>query len=459
VIAEITWVIGALTRELLLFAGVGLLIAGLDDLLVDAIWAGRWAWRRATVYRSHPRATAATLPPPDNPGRIAIFIAAWHEADVIGRMLRAALARLEHDDYRIYVGTYPNDPHTVAAVQAVADPRIRLVGGMQPGPTTKAECLNRVWLAMLADEAAEQVRYKAIVLHDAEDVVHAAELRVFDRLIERFDVVQLPVLPLINREHGWFPRAVSSTYADEFADGHSRQLVVREAVGAGIPLAGVGCAIARDWMARVAQSGGGRPFDPTSLTEDYEIGLRIAAEGGRGAFVVMPARPNGELVAVRAYFPHRLHAAIRQKQRWITGIALAGWDRLRWKGGPAEVWMRLRDRRGLLAAFVLIASYIGSVLAGPVFVGWGWKEEGWPVWAWPLLQICGVLVFWRLAVRGLVVGHLYGWREGLIAMPRTVIANFIAVVAGVRALIAYRPGVVPVWDKTEHDFPDALPCD
>ena len=35
---------------------------------------------------------------------------------------------------------------------AAADPRVRLVGGTKPGPTTKAECLNRIWLAMLADE-------------------------------------------------------------------------------------------------------------------------------------------------------------------------------------------------------------------------------------------------------------------------------------------------------------------
>jgi len=36
------------------------------------------------------------------------------------------------------------------------------------------------------------------VPHDAEDVVHSAELRVLDCLIERFDLVQLPLLPLID---------------------------------------------------------------------------------------------------------------------------------------------------------------------------------------------------------------------------------------------------------------------
>lgn len=63
-------------------------------------------------------------------------------------------------------------------------------------------------------EAAEGATFKAVVLHDAEDVVHSAELRLFDRLIERFDLVQLPVMPLIAPGR----RGVSATYLDEFAE-------------------------------------------------------------------------------------------------------------------------------------------------------------------------------------------------------------------------------------------------
>jgi adsorption protein B len=457
VIADAAWLLGVAAREIILFAAVGLLVGGLDDLAVDLLWAGRWLVRRLTVYRRHERATAATLPAPAQPGRIAIFIAAWQESAVIGRMLGAALHRLRHDDYRIYVGTYPNDPATQAAVAAVGDPRIRLVGGLRPGPTTKAECLNRVWAAMLADEADTGVRFKAIVLHDAEDVVHPQELRVYDRLIERFDMVQLPVLPLIEEGQGWFARAVSAHYADEFADGHGRQLVVREWIGAGVPSAGVGCAISRDRMDAIARSGAGAPFDETSVTEDYEIGLRIASRGGRGAFVVMPAGPGRELVAVRAYFPHSFRAAVRQKQRWVTGIALAGWDRLRWGGGLTEHWMRLRDRRGPLATLILAASYVGLMLAAMSSLAG--VAISWPHWSRPVLGACTALLVWRLFVRAMVVAHHYGWREGLYAVPRAVIANLIAIVAALRALLAYVPGTTPAWDKTEHHFPDAVPCD
>src|SRR3546814_4746345 len=65
----------------------------------------------------------------------------------------------------------------------------------------------------------------------------------------------------------------------------------------------------------------------TSWTEDYGIGLRIGALGGRGILARVPEYPGGPVVAVRAYFPATLDAAVRQKARWLFGIALAGWDR------------------------------------------------------------------------------------------------------------------------------------
>lgn len=308
------WALAAAAREVALFALAGLLLGGLDDLGVDLVWLGRGAWRRLAVYSRHPRAAMATLPPPAAPGRIALFVPAWQEGAVIGRMLAAALARLDHDDYRIYLGTYPNDPDTARAAGRLGDPRVRIVGGIRPGPTTKAECLNRCWAALVADEAAGAPRAKAIVLHDAEDVLHPQELRLYDRMVERFDLVQIPVLPL-PAEHGWWARAVSATYGDEFAEAHGKSLPVREAVGASVPSAGVGCAIGRPMMERIAAAGGGRPFDEGSLTEDYELGLRLRALGGRGAFVTIPAVPGGPPVAVRAHFPESVAAAVRQKAR------------------------------------------------------------------------------------------------------------------------------------------------
>ncbi len=312
-------------------------------------------------------------------------------------------------------------------------------------------------------ERRDGVPIKAIVLHDAEDVVHPAELRVFDRLIERFDLVQLPVLPLIVPGSRW----ISGHYCDEFAEAHGKQLVVREALGAGMPSAGVGCALSRGVVQAMADAGDGRPFDAASLTEDYELGLRLSDHGGRGIFVRMAAAPGRPPVAVRAYFPATIETAVRQKARWMTGIALAGWDRLGWRGGLAERWMRLRDRRAVLAAIILAVAYAGlvcAVLTTCLCFAANRPYPPTPPLLAMLVAINAGLMLWRAAMRFLMVRRTYGWREGLRAVPRMIVGNLIAMMAARRAVAGYlhgrRPGGAGVrWDKTSHVFPDVLPAE
>lgn len=445
-------------REAALFAAVGFLLLGLNDLVVDLIWIGLVGWHRLTG-RSFASIKAETLPPPEAPGRMAVFTPVWDEAGVIGPMLRRTLATFDHGDYRIYVGCYPNDPATIAEVEAVRDDRVRLVIGPRAGPTTKADCLNRLWDAMLADEEAEGRTVKAVVLHDAEDLVHRTELGIFDRLIESFDLVQLPVRPLIDPGSRW----VAGHYADEFAESHGKEMVVREAVGAALPSAGVGCAFSRAALARMAAASGSGPFDATSLTEDYELGLRLRAVGGRQAFVRLTN--GGTLVTTEEYFPATLKAAVVQKARWMTGIALSGWDRLGWAGGIAERWMRLRDRQSMLAAVLLAigyASFAAWALLKVPQVLTDWAPAPIPEGLGMILQINLALLVWRLSLRFAFTARAYGWREGLRAIPRVLVSNVISMLAAWRALTRYRAirkGAAAQWDKTAHAFPQAAPVE
>lgn len=440
-------------RESALFAAAGFLVLGVSDVAVDLLWIGI----RIRDFR-RPRLAVADLPAPERPGRLAVFVPAWDEAAVIGPMLRGAVAAWGEGDWRIYVGTYPNDRSTAAAAAAAADPRVRVTVGSVPGPTTKADCLNRLWRALLADEAAEGRRAKAIVLHDAEDVVHPDELRLFDGLVERFDLVQLPVRPLIHPDSRW----LGGHYADEFSESHGKELAVRGALGAGLPSAGVGCAFSRPALERLAAERGGLPFDADSLTEDYELGLRIADAGGRSLFLRITGR-DGRLVATREYFPGTLRAAVAQKARWMTGIALAGWDRLGWSGGAAERWMRLRDRQSLLAALLLFAGYLALVLwlvlkarEGATGIPPAPLPEGLSL----LIAANMILLAWRLAIRAGFTAADQGWREGLRAVPRAAVGNGVAMLAAAAALRRYRTlrrGGRPRWDKTAHIFPASPP--
>src|SRR3546814_4271761 len=111
-------------------------------------------------------------------------------------------------------------------------------------------------------------------------------------------MVQLPVLPLADPQSRW----IGGHYLDEIAESHGKDLVVREALGASVPSAGVGCAINRNMMDRIVAMNGGRPFDEASITADYELGLKIGALGGRGIIVRLPAG-TGSVVDKREHFP------------------------------------------------------------------------------------------------------------------------------------------------------------
>ena len=443
--------------ELALFAGAGFLLFGVNDLLVDVIYFTRRMWRASTIYRRHRRSFACHYVFNRNPGFIAIFVPAWDESAVIASMLKAMLNRLDYDDYRIFVGRYRNDPATAAAIASVGDPRVQPVEVDCDGPTTKADCLNHIYDALIAHELATGRSAKAVVLHDAEDVVHRYELRIFDGLIDRAAVIQLPVLPLPDPHSRW----ISGHYCDEFAEAHIKELVVREAVGAAIPLAGVGCAIARRPLAQLAALQDGKPFAGASMTEDYELGLKLGALGLKTMFVRIPAEPGERgVVASRGHFPATLGAAVRQKARWLGGIALTGWDRLGWSGGLGERWMRLRDRRGPLAALLLLAAYSAALLWSQLWLA---EALGAPVQARMdpfvilILTINFWLLAWRVLMRACFTGSAYGWREGLLSIPRLVIGNVVAMLAAARALSLHLSGGARRWDKTRHIFPAELP--
>jgi len=443
--------------ELALFAGAGFLLFGLNDLVVDLIYFTRRLWRSMTVYRRHRPAYASYWVFNQKPGFIAILVPAWDEAAVIASMLRSALERLDYEDYRIFVGHYRNDPATAAAIASVNDTRVHPVEVQADGPTTKADCLNHLYDALIAYEIETSRSAKAVVLHDAEDVVHRFELRIFDGLIGRAAVIQLPVLPLTDPHSRW----ISGHYCDEFAEAHIKELVVREAVGAAIPLAGVGCAIARKPLAQLAAMQDGKPFAGSSMTEDYEVGLRIGALGLKTIFVRIPATPAERgVVATRGHFPATLGDAVRQKARWLGGIALSGWDRLGWTGGLGERWMRMRDRRGPLAALLLLAAYSAALLWSQLWLA---EALGAPVHARMdrtlalLLTINFGLLAWRAALRACFTASAYGWFEGLLSIPRLIVGNVIAMLAAARAVSLHLGGGARRWDKTRHIFPVEIP--
>lgn len=444
--------------ELLLFAGIFFLIGALDDFAVDV----SWLWLKLTGRASTAKVNRSQLQHRQLRGPVAVFIPAWDEADVIGNTIRHLLSVWPQGNLRLYIGMYRNDPATLQASMEAAcgDPRLRLVIHDCIGPSTKADCLNRLYEAMVDDECRRQMRFSAVVFHDAEDMVDPAGLGLLDKAIEEgADFAQIPVEPLPQASRDW----LGSHYCEEFAEAHGKAMVVRNAVGAALPAAGVGCAVSRHALVELAEAkANGLPFEPESLTEDYELGLAVAGLGGRCSFV----RARGEddqLIATRAYFPSRLSDIVRQKTRWVHGIALQGWDRTGWTGNVAESWMRARDRKGPLTAFVLAMGYIFLVLTLVASIagqfGFGISKEISPFWM-GLLSANLAFFVWRAAFRFAFTARNYGIAEGVFALIRLPITNIIAIMAGRRAVAAYARAVFGrgiVWEKTEHTRHPAKP--
>jgi len=458
---ELGWLLHSLLlieRELLLFAGFWIVVGLADELAIDLTWL----WLRLTG-----RARTGQLPAGYGAqplaGPLAVLIPAYAEAPVIGTTVAHILGAWPQAELRLYVGCYRNDPPTIGAVIAAAggDPRLRLVIHGSPGPTTKADCLNRLYAALCIDERRSGRAFRGLVLHDAEDMVHPAGLTAIDAALDAVDFVQLPVHPVIPHRGSW----VAGHYADEFTESHAKALVVRSALGLSLPAAGVGCGLARAAVtalaadqARLGQPG---PFSPEALTEDYELGLTLSRRGRGGVFLRLRDAEGG-LVATRSCFPDRLAPAVRQKTLWIHGIAFQGWDRLGWTGRPLELWMALRDRRGLLTALVLAAAYllllVDAVLLAARLSGWQPAVPLSPVEGGLLaLGLAGLV--WRAGLRVVFVSREYGWVEGLRSLFRIPIANVVAIMAGRRALVAYvrsLAGGTIAWDKTDHQVHPAL---
>lgn len=429
----------------------GLLASGIDDLIPACIclWSAlRRPSRPLPPLASHDR-------------RMAIFVPCWQEADVIGCMLRHNIAAIKYRNFDFFVGTYPNDHKTTAEVRSVADVFGNVHQAMchRPGPTSKADCLNSIFVRMEEFEVERGIRFDTIVLHDAEDIMHPEALNIINSSRSDYEMVQIPVLPL----RTGLSEITHGIYCDEFAEFQSIDMTARDRSGAFVPSNGVGTGFCRELLGRLAVEHNGQVFDPGSLTEDYEIGLRIHAAGHRQTFIALDYCENS-WIATYEYFPRKLKSAIRQRTRWVTGIGLQSWERVGWRGRWATKYWLWRDRKGLLANPLSLLANAVSLLALLDYVaGMIWHHQALLAATWPLVaRLCfatlGLQVF-RLVLRGACVSRIYGLRFAIGVPFRAVHANVVNCSASIAALRHYVSARVHgrklVWQKTDHMYPRA----
>jgi len=460
-----------------------ILISSLDDLFIDAWYWVRESWRTLTLKKRagyRPLTQQDLLQRPEQP--LAIMVPAWMEYDVIAQMVENMIDVLDYHEYVVFVGTYPNDAQTIAEVERMQRRYRRLQRVQVPhaGPTSKADCLNWLVLAIFEYERRNGVEFAGVILHDSEDVLHPMELKFFNYLLPRKDMIQLPVTSL-DRE--WY-ELVAGVYMDEFAEWHAKDLVVRESVSGMVPSAGVGTCFSRRALLALSEQTGNQPFNTESLTEDYDVGARLAAMGMQSIFARFPVqfrvrRPSwfgwgpvrertvSMALCVREYFPDNFRASYRQKARWVLGIGLQSWETLGWRGSLATKYLLARDRKGIVTSFVSIVAY---VIFLQLLLFWALRAAGlWSLqfptifqagtWQMNIALFTTAALAMRVVQRFYFVNRLYGWEHALMSIPRMVVGNVVNFMAAARAwrvfLLYLLFGKRMVWDKTMHDFPSA----
>lgn len=464
-------------------AAVLIMISSLDDLFIDAWYWIHEIYRKFSVKASsqYKPLTVAQLKARDEQP-LAIMVPAWLEYDVIAQMIENMVSVLDYRTYVVFVGTYVNDNATIAEVERMRRRyrQLKRVEVPHQGPTCKADCLNWIIQAIFLHEQEHSIEFAGVILHDSEDVLHPLELRFFNYLLPRKDMIQLPVTSL---EREWY-ELVAGTYMDEFAEWHAKDLVVRESVSGMVPSAGVGTCFSRRAIKALADQTQNQPFNTESLTEDYDVGARLAAIGMNSIFARFPVQfrikrsswfgfgQSRELMldmalCVREFFPDTFRTAYRQKARWVLGIGLQSWEQLGWRGSLATKYLLFRDRKGIVTSFVSILAYLLFFQFMLLYVAnmaglWTLRfpsifADG--TWLMVVAKFIAVALLLRVIQRFYFVAKLYGWEHGVMSIPRMIVGNVINFVAVVRAWRIFLGYLLfdkrMVWDKTMHDFPSS----
>lgn len=466
------------TQLLLAVIGFICFLSGLDDLFVDCCYVVWRCWARLTKSPAEAVVTEEDLLNRTEQA-IAILIPAWDESDVIRPMLANTLRTIDYRNYHIFIGTYSNDFDTQREVEKIAAefPNVHKVICANPGPTCKADCLNWVYQGICLFERENDLCFEVFLMEDCEDVVHPLCLRLFNSLIPAHDMVQIPVFPL---QRKWND-LIGGHYIDEFTEYHGKDILVRRMLSGAIPAAGVGCAFSRRAIVELARHRNYELFNTGSLTEDYELGLTVGSLGLRSIFVSQwlpgvsvrreiwsPRDDADQRISVREYFPCTLRTAVKQKSRWVIGIALQGWRNLGWGGSLGMRYTLLRDRKAIVTNEVCLFGYL-IVIFVVALLSYTWLAPdayNYPALVergsllWKLLIANFFFLLNRIAWRFYSVYRIYGWKQGCLAVPRQVCSNIVNGFATTRAIYIYiRAALLRkriAWDKTAHVLPAQL---
>ena len=387
----------------------------------------------AQITRPVPQQTAA-LPAPAPPFRlpkVSILVPLLQEKEIAGALIQR-LSRL----------TYPKSQLNVILV---------LEAGDQITRDTLAETRLPDWMSVVEVPEADKLTTKPRALNYALDFCDGSIIGVWDaedapepdqieRIVSRFHEVPKNVVCLQGILDYYNPRAnwLSRCFTIEYASWWRVILPGAARLGLVLPLGGTTLFMKRDVLEKL----GG--WDAHNVTEDADLGLRLARHGYRTELVTTVTHEEANC---------RLWPWVRQRSRWLKGFLITWCVHMRQPGRLLRelgLWRFLGIQTMFFATFcqfaltpILWSFWLASfALPHPVSL-----TLGTPV----LWTMAGLFIFSETlnlalsmtAVSGKEHRFLMGW---VFTMP---VYFFLGSLAAAKAL--YEFVLTPFyWDKTEH---------
>lgn len=393
-----------------------------------------------SVPRLPTQQMVAALPGESDLPVYTVLVPLYGESEGVARLVRA-LSALDYPASRLDVKLIveEDDEETLHAVLAAHPPAMFEVLRVPFSlPRTKPKACNY---------ALSFARGEFVTIYDAEDLPQPDQLKkavaVFRNVPE--DVVCLQArLNYYNRRENLLTRMFALEYGGLF----DFMLPGLLALGIPIPLGGTSNHLR---LSRLKELG---EWDPYNVTEDADLGIRLATEGLR-------TLPFDSLTEEEA--PILISAWLKQRSRWIKGYMQT------WQVAMRRAPLLLR-RFGLLGfvgfqLFVGAASlvYLLSPLLWILSALWGMNALGstsfLPDWLMVLsigIFGAGVLIQWALALTVLVHSRWWG-ADMMVAVAVYPFYWLLHSWASFRALkqLFLAPHY---WDKTPHGLSRLIPA-
>jgi cellulose synthase/poly-beta-1,6-N-acetylglucosamine synthase-like glycosyltransferase len=370
-----------------------------------------------------PRAATTAPPLPDEALPAYTIIAPLYREAAVAAELVANLARLDYprDRLQVLIVLEAKDHETQAAFGALDLPAGFQVLVAPPGsPQTKPRACN---------VALKRAHGELVVIYDAEDAPHPGQLREaaarFAQADESLACLQAPLR--IEPD----PRFLPDQFALEYAVLFEVFLPALARWGLAFPLGGT----SNHFRAGALRAVGG--WDPYNVTEDADIGFRLAARGRKLDVLSSPTFETS---------PATLKVWTPQRARWIKGHlqTLAVHAR-----GPA-----VHTPRGLAALVLTLAlPVMSSHLHGPLFAwlmvqGMGAMLDLCP--AVPAMDWMLMFFGWTcIAIAGTQAQRRAGHRQRVLPLLGAIFYWPLQSLAAAEALRQFV--VAPFhWDKTPH---------